>query len=160
MLIWWSTLFIDMLQAMFSNPTLKLWHRPSFFSWHWHKAPYVKIIFHLFEMSRFDIKFAQLEQDPLKLGAGFSWGWGIPRVMGDIVLYVQIVVYLDQLWGAVCTQKLVKTLYGCFQPFFILDIFMWIFIWKREKCLKNQCLKLLFKVGRHRNAVWLPEGEP
>ena len=75
-----------------------------------------------------------------------------------------LVVYFNQLLGAVRTRKLVETLFwGHFQPILeISKVFQWFFGCNQEKWLKNvwkySFLKLLFKAGWHANVGWIPGG--
>ena len=83
--------------------------------------------------------------------------WKIPHV-----------VYFDQLSGAACTRKLVKTFFSAvFQPFlFISKLFQWFHGWNQvqksssENEQKNSCFCLILKAGRHSKAGRLPEGIP
>ena len=67
-------------------------------------------------------------------------------------------MYFDQLSGAPRTRKLVKILFWLFLIFFVhFKRFFGDFSFEIKNTLEKQCFKLLFKVGRHLNAKWVPQ---
>ena len=83
----------------------------------------------------------------------------IPRT--DYKLEIQIDVrYFHKLSGDVHTWKRVEIYFFGFLQFFLLIFKAFNHILLKKHFAKRQCLKLLFKTGRHPNAGWLSEGVP